>query len=72
VSVNGVLAGEGISGRRGGKGEGTWGEQNRRLHIYEDCIMKPTKYCLKRGRLKYNRGTELLQNTLYVSTETSP
>jgi hypothetical protein len=34
------------------------------MHMYEDSIMKPTKYCLK---WEYNGGGELVQGKLYAS-----
>jgi hypothetical protein len=41
------------------------------IYTYEDSVMKPTKYCLKRGRQKYNGGGELVQGTLYECMELS-
>jgi hypothetical protein len=40
-------------------------------YIYKDSIMKPTKCYLRRGGeiREYNRGSELVQSTLYASME---
>jgi hypothetical protein len=42
--------------------------------MYEDNIMKPTKYCLKKeggGLREYNIGHELIQRILFTSMESS-
>jgi hypothetical protein len=38
-------------------------------YVYEDSIMKPTKYCLKRGLRKCIRASEIVQSTMYISME---
>jgi hypothetical protein len=34
--------------------------------LYKDAIKKPTKYCLEKGGVKYNRGGEFDQSILYT------